>query len=197
MAKKSTLSCGLIAGIMLLLLLGSDALAQTTTQSCQGQSFQVQTGVKLVCSAAWQFFGNCDGTDQVYSWAIKGKYPSNSWQIVPWEPFPISIVGFQLVKQSGDPHDFFMIGNHWVPDPMLFMGKDDTQAQIMLPAGYGFPFPATGPSADAYLDLHGSCSGGRIVNFYHRLRAAVGLGPGSGARVSLFMTVYYTPSSVP
>jgi hypothetical protein len=92
----------------------------------------------------------------------------------------------QRVKQSGDPHDFFMIGNYWVSDPMFFNGKDDTQVQIMLPAGLGFPIPATGASADAYLDFHGSCSGGRIVNVCHRVRAAVGLSAGIGARVSVY-----------
>lgn len=156
----------LLVGMMLLGFL-QPSHAQTTA-SCQNSTYTLAPGVALYCTATWQFVGLCNSTDYVYSWAINGTTNPGTWHILPWEPNAITIRNVELTKVSGGPNLWFMPGNAYVPDAMGHMSASRDYMFYEFPAGSGMPFPSNvSPPANAYLDLHGGCTGGgSVVLFY-------------------------------
>ncbi len=61
---------------------------------------------------------------------------------------------------------WWMAGNSYVPDVMLFLGSNERHGRHIFPTGLGMPFPPAGTKG-AYLDLHGSCCGGGAVSFFY------------------------------
>lgn len=165
----------------LLILLPPAFALSAYGQTCQGTSLAAIPGQHLLCSANWHFSGTCNSHDQVKSWtAINGTTRPKDWRIYPWENQPISIVGVELVKFSGGPAIYFMVGNAVTPDTMAWLGPNETHAKIMYPAGSGMYFPSrqTENPRD-YIDLHGSC---------------VNDGRSGSSAVDLFLTIYYIVS---
>ena len=90
-------------------------------------------------------------------------------QVVPRLPsFRTWLRGW--LSGSDDTHGnktiWWMAGNNYVPDVMLFLGPDERHGRHMFPAKFGMPFPAR-DAKNVYLDLHGSCSGGGSVSFFY------------------------------
>jgi hypothetical protein len=163
-------------------------------EACLGRSFTPAEGVTVLCSANWHFTGGkCDEHDLVYDWKITGTTTPPAWNIPPWEERPITIRGVELTMVAGgeqvvprlpsfrtwlrgwlsgsdDTHGnktiWWMAGNNYVPDVMLFLGPDERHGRHMFPAKFGMPFPAR-DAKNVYLDLHGSCSGGGSVSFFY------------------------------
>lgn len=135
--------------------------AQAQTQTCQGKTFTTASGADLYCSANWLATGNCDSTDQVFTVRFQGTTTPSSWQITPWESQPITIRGISLIKVAGGTALWFMAGNGYVPDAMAWLKPGETFGSHHFPAGMGMPFPSSvGAPSNAYLDLHGGCTGG-------------------------------------
>jgi hypothetical protein len=153
----------------------------TYSYSCQGGDF-VGNSPMPVCSASFQFTADCIGEDMVYKWKIAGTPTfsglDKSWHVTPWERQWIHIIGAELTNMYDVHQGWWMIGSNWIPDAILFMGRGETHAQKMLPAGAGFDFPP-GPNNEprAYLDLHGFCP--------------------KGESASVMMTIYYSVPATP
>jgi hypothetical protein len=109
------------------------------------------------------------GKDMVYSWEVE-SLAADGWKIIPWEPCPILIVGYQLVKLKGRQHDWFMIGNLATPDPVGFLGPKENSLQVWYPDGGGQYFPPKG--AEKHIDIHGHGKGFQwlaLTIYYGRL----------------------------
>lgn len=146
---------------------------------CSDHQGDLPTGasVKLVCTRAWPFMtydgAGCNGQDMVTQWQ---RFTSNprfepGWMIRPWENQRITIIGFEIIAKVDDAHDWYMVGNNYAPDPMMYLAKDEPRGRMFLPSGYGFPFPsANEATAMDYIDLHGICHGPKadlLLNIYY------------------------------
>jgi hypothetical protein len=165
--------------------------------ACLGRSFAPADGVTVLCSANWHFAGGtCNEQDLVYTWKINGTTSPPAWNIPPWEEHPITIRGIELTMvgdgeqassapgfrtwlkswftqgHTGNKTVWWMAGNNYVPDVMLFLGPNERHGRHMFPEKFGMPFPAKG-AKNVYLDLHGSCSGGGPVSFFYTVYYSV------------------------
>lgn len=176
--------------------------APASQQSCEGRAYDLPDGHKVVCSATWKLDAVCSGTDMWDSWTVTGRTNPDDAFIRPWLDQPIFVIGFELTKirnrslatrlrswlrlrsweawarsflTSSD--EWYMIGSALHPDAMIWLAPGHTTAKHFWPAGTGQPWPAkkdadtTVKYADM-IDLHGTCFSGRV---------------------SVFVTVYYTP----
>src|ERR1700746_1614626 len=96
------------------------ALIAVGTQTARSEQAQ-----SIYHTATWQFAGICDGTDQVYRWKISGQTQPDGWKILPWEKAEITIRSVELTKVTGGPNMWFMAGNGYIADAMVFMGKSE------------------------------------------------------------------------
>lgn len=142
-----------------------------TNFSCGTKTYSVPMSLRPQCSVTFTFSGVCDGFDLVTRWsqvistALNGPVPAPVWQLKPWTTGDITIVGLDLMKLSGGPSLWWMVGNNHVTDIMLQMGANENRSgahYAVSGSGWHFPGSATAP-ANAYLDLHGACSGGGPV----------------------------------
>lgn len=67
-------------------------------QRCEGRGYTVPDGVKVVCSATWQFHGACTGKDMWDKWRVEGRTSPTDAFVRPWLSSPILVVGYELVK---------------------------------------------------------------------------------------------------
>jgi hypothetical protein len=163
-------------------------------QRCARGNVIVSDDLKIVCSATWQFNGTCLGKDIWDNWKVTGQTNPEDSFVRPWESFSITVIGYELVKllaenpdpkidQTNDRLSWFMVGSGIYPqqDAMIWLAPGETRSRQIWPSGTGQIWPSKDdarkqPKEDI-VDLHGYCVGG---------------GP-----VTVFLTIYYTPSSVP
>jgi hypothetical protein len=167
------------APIAAILFLAAPAMAQAqTAASCLGVTFANPSTGRPICSKSFNFTGDCNGGDMVYSWTIAGR---GGWQVKPWENQPIDIIGVEVVDASGSPHSFWMVGNNHAPDPMAWVGPNQWHTSNIFPTGFSWPFPASSRAATSdYFDLHGACSSGSAslwVTFYYAPERGASLPP--------------------
>jgi len=151
-------------------------------QVCEG-GYKFDAPFKVPCSATWQLQGVCHGRDLALEWKVTGRTQSKDSFIRPWLGYPITVVGYELMKLETprpwlrrlfgfalDRTDWwFMIGSTIQPDGMLSLGPGEVRASRIWPAGYGQPWPAkdnetpnNGHVGDL-IDVHGQCYGGEPV----------------------------------
>lgn len=124
-----------------------------------------------ICSATWTLTGLADGTDQVQKWTVSAVWRTGFiWSLTPWEPFPVTVTGFSLMKQQGGPHTNTYVGSNCNPDVLGWLKSGDTGVQFSpsdWAAGFGFPLPAIGdPTAPGcYLDVHSIATGGGTLQY--------------------------------
>lgn len=189
-------------------------------QGCQGRFYEIPAGISLVCSATWVFDGPCDGKDLWDRWKVEGQTKPNEPWIRPWANERIVVIGYEMTKVSGDPHNFFMIGSGIQPDGFLWMAPDRNNARILFPAGVGHPWPTKQESEaqrgtyNDIIDIHGSCAPAvqpvqlpqPSTGFLDRVRAYF-VSPKNRTEVQpqrpptqpgpakIFLTIYYSPWS--
>jgi hypothetical protein len=141
--------------------------------------YTVPEDMRIMYSATWNFTAQCDNKDQVLNVKWVGTSTPPSWKIPPWEKEAIMIIGVEFLKIKGGPTNFFMIGNNYVSDAMIWIPKNTDHGRSFFPSGYGMPLPAMADAQDGtYLDLHGSCND----DDKQENRPLEG-----------FVTIYYTP----
>jgi hypothetical protein len=147
-------------------------------QQCNGRKpSPVDDHTALVCSATWQFTATCSGGDMWDKWKLTGQTNPPKPFIKPWLHYPVTVIGYELVKLQGAPASWFMIGSMIQGDAMLWLAPGETHAKEIWPTGFGQPFPSiedTDPDElHDILDLHGWCP--------------------KGETATVMMTIYYTP----
>src|SRR4051812_4794544 len=70
-------------------------------QHCFGGAIKVPDGLKAVCSASWVFASSCTSEDLWDKWQVTGPGDPKDAFIRPWEPVPIAVLGYELVKIDG------------------------------------------------------------------------------------------------
>jgi hypothetical protein len=152
----------------------------------------------LAKSQSFQFVATCSGSDEVYSWTINGRAGANgntgvpvltsggpapfvNWPtpgqagssfIYPFTPQDILITGIQILAISGIPNSFYMPGNNYDGDPMVFLPAGQSSIIVFYPPGAEFHFPgyASGNATNmSYVDLHGSCAAGQVANVMYTI----------------------------
>lgn len=150
----------LLIAVVLLFAVAAPAHAQAALTTCQGVTIPVTTK-ELLCSRNFYASGTCDGQDQLAM--LAGPRVAATQMVQPWEPVPITIVGYQIVLFEGA-MQYVFAGNSYTPDIMGWLGSGQSAHGDFYPAGTGFAFPAAG--ADVHLDLHFSCRTGSFQGFY-------------------------------
>lgn len=152
------------------------------TEYCERRPYQVATGLHVVCSASFRFDATCDINKDLWnSWTVDGQKNTVTGETKskdafahPWSHDPITVIGYELVKITGGPTVWFMVGGAIQPDPQIWMGPGENHAKQMWPAGTGQPWPsAKQANPDDMVDLHGTCEG--------------------NGHVTVILTVYYIP----
>lgn len=59
--------------------------------------------------------------------------------IRPWASERIVVIGYEMTKNAGEQHGFFMIGSGIQPDAFLWMPSDRVHAWLMFQTGVGHP----------------------------------------------------------
>ena len=122
------------------------------------------------------------------------KGDPHSWKITPWESEPITVRSIELTKvyHGGTPAPerwwrriwarltaapkspgpgttlWFMAGNDYIHDAMLWLGPGEDHGYREFPGGTGMQLPAKQDAADSvYFDLHGGCAGGGPVSIFY------------------------------
>ena len=154
-------------------------IGQTYSLPYGAPRYTVPHGMRIMYSATWSFTAQCDNKDQVFDMKWVGTSSPPTWKIPPWEKEAIMVIGLEFLKTKGGPTNYFMIGNNYVSDAMIWIPKNTDHGRSFFPPGYGMPLPAMADAQEGtYLDLHGSCNDeGKEEN-----RALQG-----------FLTIYYTP----
>jgi hypothetical protein len=166
-------------------------------QCCQGRPYELPDGFDIVCSADWRFSGPADGCDLWDRWTVTGPGDPKDSFVRPWLDHRIIVVGYEMVKLSGPPHQFFGIGSGIQPDMFLWMGSTESRAKTMFPKGLGHPWPsaedAAKPGFNNMIDIHGSARTSRPgpVKRFHRMLRGIKTPPFDPVQVEL--TIYYTP----
>jgi hypothetical protein len=146
-------------------------------QRCNEHLYSMDDGHSVVCSNTWQFTGTCTGGDMWDQWTITGEPKTRGFLIKPWLHYPITVVGYELVKLQGVANFWFMIGSMIQPDAQLWLAPNETHSKQMWPAGSGQPFPsieqANPAKREDVIDLHGGCP--------------------KGDKPTIMMTIYYNP----
>jgi hypothetical protein len=134
---------------------------------------QVLAQDKVPNSAHWEFNAPCRGMDLVNQWKINGAYPMSSWFVSPWLDQTISIYAYELIKLSGGPHQWLMVGtNGFTADGMLWMSSNESRVYRSYPPGIAAQMPPKSrASPRTLIAIHGFCEGDPI---------------------KLILTVYYT-----
>jgi len=159
-----------IVGLIFSILSALPVSAQTTW-SCANHTFTMPGTDRPICSATWTLTGAADGTDQVQKWSVSAVWRTGFiWSLTPWEPFPVTVVGFSLIKTQGGPHTNTYVGSNCNPDVIGWLLPGATGAQYSpsgWAAGFGFPLPSsTDPTAPGcYLDLHSVATGGGTLQY--------------------------------
>jgi hypothetical protein len=171
-------------------------------QSCQGQTISVG-GDKLLCSRTFRASGICDATDRLAMLEASGNAAT---QLVdPWEPFPITIVGYRIVIIEGT-MQYVLAGNSYTPDIMGSLAEAESSHGDFYPPGIGFAFPAAAEaSPQIHLDLHYSCKapalGQRARYWWHRFfgeaEAEQAARPVLKSSFQAFYTIFYKRSNEP
>lgn len=134
------------------------------------KTYRLDETFKPIAACTFTFMnGPCDGQDMVLRWPqiirVDGAVIPG-WQIRPWEPNPIVIRAFQLMKMSGPAHQWMMVGNNFMPDAQVRLGAGETKGWWGTPEGTGVPFPGINDNNPlAYFDLHGLAYGGGVASY--------------------------------
>jgi hypothetical protein len=199
--------------ILFAILFPGSALAEHA-QICEGHSYAVSDGYKIVCSATWKFEAACNGRDMWNRWVITGRTNPTDFFVRPWLAVPITVVGYELVKLPGnswswwfkswfskdawtgwfrswfiDPKDtWFMVGSTIVPDGMIWLAPGQSHAKTMWPSGHGQAWPST---SDAVPTKPVKDANGKDVAFSGDLLDLHGTC--FAGHVAVFLTIYYAP----
>ncbi len=142
-----------LLGLAVLTLATSSAHA-APPKSCQGQTISDSSG-QLLCSRTFHASGVCDGQDRLADLKANGRPVTQ--MVDPWEPFPITIVGYRIVITDGSVK-YALAGNSYTPDIMGTLAAPETAHGDFYPAGTGFAFPSiANASPHFHLDLHYGC----------------------------------------
>ena len=131
---------------------------------CNGREYRMPDSIAVPCSQTWALSATCTSTELVHEWTIAGNKPGDHY-IRPFADFPITVIGYEMVKLSKGTTDFFMIGGGHQPDAFLWMGPGEHRARWMMNPGLGHPWPSKQEAAanwqsghEEMIDVHGSCS---------------------------------------
>lgn len=154
---------------------------------CNGRQYAMPDGVSVPCSNTWALHATCTSKELVHDWVIDGNKPGDHY-IRPFADFPITVVGYEIVKIDGGPTTWFMIGSGHQPDAFLWLGPGENHARWNMAAGQGHPWPSKQeaaahwrPGHEEMIDVHGTCS--TPPHWDGRAAAPI--------PVTLFLTVYY------
>jgi hypothetical protein len=189
----------------------------TSTAKCETRSYSVRDGLQVVCSGTWQFAGTCHGKDLWNEWKVTGRTSPPDAFIRPWLDYPITVIGYELVKLQPEVQapgkawwarvrdvfsahrapgsaalnasaSFFMIGSTIQADTMIWLAPGQTHAKTIWPSGTGQPWPSAAEAAPAKPILDDQ---GAIYAAGGDILVLHGACSGGGP-VTVFVTIYYT-----
>lgn len=173
---------------------------------CNGRTYKTN-GFLVPCSHTWALHATCTSRELVHEWNIPGNKPDDHY-IRPFADFPITVIGYEMVKVVGGPTIFFMIGSGHQPDAFLWMGPGENRARWMMGPGLGHPWPSKQeaaanwrPGHEEVIDVHGTCSVTPSISkewyrrLWERLRGTPPT-PSIAEPVTLLVTVYYVSNFI-
>ena len=109
-------------------------IGQTYSLPYGAPRYTVPHGMRIMYSATWSFTAQCDNKDQVFDMKWVGTSSPPTWKIPPWEKEAIMVIGLEFLKTKGGPTNYFMIGNNYVSDAMIWIPqKHRSRPELLSP----------------------------------------------------------------